>query len=360
MAWSELPGWGASESRALRHQILYWTNRLSYHHVVCLLEQSTGERLWSEDTLWRLVQSAAQDLDANQSRQIQDSKLNGEAKGGARGQSNGRSKPPRLPRYRCPRESHLYTRDAWEFLVLTDAIGVKAQKPTRERAGESRLPKKEKRHDTDVLLLPRPGGGEAILCEGVSGTWSLIEAAQTFLAQEWAGQTLPVVAISDGAQKIRLDLEALFGTKVRIILDWYHLKKRVYEQLSMMAHSPSEREQWEEQFLPLLWRGQVSAVLAVVRQLCVRSVKAQEALIGYLEKHAKEIIDYERRQASGKPVGSGRMEKGVDQVIGYRQKGKGMSWTRNGSRSLALLKTAELNGTLFPTASVALLTQPTL
>jgi hypothetical protein len=37
------------------------------------------------------------------------------------------------------------------------------------------------------------------------------------------------------------------------------------------------------------------------------------------------------------------MEKCVDQVVGYRQKGKGMSWTRAGSRALALLKVAELN-----------------
>jgi hypothetical protein len=30
-------------------------------------------------------------------------------------------------------------------------------------------------------------------------------------------------------------------------------------------------------------------------------------------------------------------------VVGKRQKGKGMSWTKKGSRALALLKTAELN-----------------
>ncbi len=60
-------------------------------------------------------------------------------------------------------------------------------------------------------------------------------------------------------------------------------------------------------------------------------------------KHEEEIIDYERRQQAGRPIGSGRMEKCVDQVIGNRQKGKGMSWTKPGSRALALLKVAELN-----------------
>jgi len=66
--------------------------------------------------------------------------------------------------------------------------------------------------------------------------------------------------------------------------------------------------------------------------------------VGYLQKHESEIIDYGRRQATGKPIGSGRMEKGVDQVIGMRQKKKGMSWSQIGSRALALLKIAELNG----------------
>ena len=36
--------------------------------------------------------------------------------------------------------------------------------------------------------------------------------------------------------------------------------------------------------------------------------KRQE-LLGYLEKHAAEIINYERRQQAGKCLGSGRMEK---------------------------------------------------
>lgn len=56
------------------------------------------------------------------------------------------------------------------------------------------------------------------------------------------------------------------------------------------------------------------------------------------------IIDYQRRQRAGKVIGSGRMEKGCDLVIGHRQKKKGMSWSLAGSRSLALLKLAELNG----------------
>ncbi len=54
--------------------------------------------------------------------------------------------------------------------------------------------------------------------------------------------------------------------------------------------------------------------------------------------------DYDRRRRVSKCIGSGRMEKGVDLVVGHRQKKKGLSWSSNGSKALSLLKIAELNG----------------
>jgi hypothetical protein len=62
-----------------------------------------------------------------------------------------------------------------------------------------------------------------------------------------------------------------------------------------------------------------------------------------LTKYSAEIIDYQARQEAGKPIGSGRMEKGVDQVIGRRQKDNGMSWSVVGSKALGILKIHELN-----------------
>ncbi len=69
-----------------------------------------------------------------------------------------------------------------------------------------------------------------------------------------------------------------------------------------------------------------------------------EELKTYFKKHESEIIDYERRPKAGKSIGSGRVEKAVDLVIGHRQKRKGMSWSSLGSKALAILKVVELNG----------------
>jgi hypothetical protein len=75
-----------------------------------------------------------------------------------------------------------------------------------------------------------------------------------------------------------------------------------------------------------------------------RREEALTELVTYLEKHASEIIDYERRAKVSKVIGSGRIEKAVDQAVGIRQKKKGMSWSETGSHALALLKVVELNG----------------
>ena len=72
--------------------------------------------------------------------------------------------------------------------------------------------------------------------------------------------------------------------------------------------------------------------------------------MGYLEKNRTTIIDYDRRQKTGKVIGSGRMEKQNDVVVAQRQKRKGMSWSKQGSLSLALV-TANLPP-LAPTRTV--------
>jgi hypothetical protein len=178
------------------------------------------------------------------------------------------------------------------------------------------------------------------------------EAVRAAVVEHYGNATeaplLAVVAITDGAQNIRLHLERVFGgSPIPVILDWYHLCKRVKELISMIARCKTEREQHLERLFAHLWRGQTEQALAYLRsteEVTARNPEKLWALITYLEKHSHEIVDYERRQRAGKTIGSGRMEKGVDQVIGYRQKKKGMSWSERGSKALGILRVAELNG----------------
>ena len=312
-------------SAGLEELGLYYVNRMSFHEVEGLVERVSGQRLACEQTLWNWALQKAVLLDTRLAKEVKRCQT--------------------LPFPQIAPSVDIYGAEAEEVLVLTDAIGVKAQKPTRDKPGTAPTPKVAKRHDTDVLLLERPDGDFVYLAGSTDKVVSLVDVVEARVRREWGDRqtALPVVARTDGARHIRLDLTTLFGLEVTIILDWYHLEKRVYEHLAMMAHSKTEREGWERTVLGCLWRGQVEEALTFVGGLSVRNAKKQSELVGYLEKHAAEIIDYERRRGIGKWIGSGCMEKAVDQVIGLRQKKKGMSWSEQGSQTLAALKIAELN-----------------
>ena len=315
-------------SSALRSRCVDWATRFPFSEVARLLHECSGCALFSEDSIWRLCQKEAVRRDGEQAQSIQTTQSRDEE---------------RLPSPVFVAVADIYDGQEHEFVTLTDAICVPSQKPTRQKAGRDRQEKEAKRHDTDVFVLPRKDGGEQFFCEGMSEKWSCVAAVSAFLRREWSGKTLSVVAITDGARKIRSDLSALFGEGVRVILDWYHLAKRVTENLSMAAHSVSEREEWERQILGFLWAGDVAKATEFLSSVKARREKAKTDLLGYFAKHETEIIDYGRRQKAGKPIGSGRMEKAVDQVVGLRQKNRGMSWTKAGSRALALLTVARLN-----------------
>lgn len=315
-------------SSGLRQLCLYYCNRLSFAEVVKLVERTSGERLVCEQTLCNWAQEKAREVSAALCSEV----------------AAARS----LPLPAIAEAVDIYDASSEEVLVMTDAIQVKAQKPTRERAGEpKRGSKKVKRVSTDLLLLEGRDGSFRCLSAGLGREEaSLSEVARAHFKHEWGEHPgpLPIVAITDGARSIRPMLEEIFGPSVRVILDWYHLAKRAYQLLSMVAHDKTEREEMQKRVLSSLWRGRVSKALSYLRSVSARREEALSSLVLYLENHASEIIDYERRAKAGKTIGSGRMEKAVDRAVGARQKKKGMSWSEAGSRALSLLKVVELNG----------------
>ena len=324
----------AHSSAGLHELCLFACTRMSYATVTDMVERLTGKRLVCAQTLCNWVQAKATEINGLLRNAVQQSAA--------------------LPLPVVAQDVDVYASEAEEVLLLTDGICVKAQKPTHEKVGEARREKPCQRHDLDVMLAQNQDGSFGYLAGTSDHVHRLPEIAGAHLRQEWQDRALPlpVVAITDGARKIRQDLATLFGETLPVlILDWYHLAKRVYEHLSMIAHNRGERETLQQELLGWLWQGKTQEALNVLAEVTPRNAKAFDELIGYLQKHQSEIIDYGRRALTGKPIGSGRMEKAVDQVVGMRQKKKGMSWSQVGSHALALLKIAELNGLwqqLFP------------
>ncbi len=141
------------------------------------------------------------------------------------------------------------------------------------------------------------------------------------------------------------DSRSLGDKGITLILDWYHLCKKIRNLLSMISRNKREKQEDCKNLLLYLWRGEkTQAMKYLLSQIKTKNQQKLDELKTYLSKHESEMIDYERRQKAGKSIGSGRVEKAVDLVIGYRQKRKGMSWSSLGSKALAILKVVEING----------------
>jgi len=221
-----------------------------------------------------------------------------------------------------------------------DAIGVNRQKEQRQEA----YVKKLKRVQTDVIEVQRPKGDYEYITAGYGvANWSIQTALCCWLCANYGNQRLPIVSISDGARDIRLRLWRVFGGQVTIILDWYHLNKKVWTLMSMIAKNKLQKEEAAKTIVGLLWVAKTDDAIGYIQTMTVKNTLKQEELIEYLRKHQTEIINYKKRKEVEKTIGSGRAEKGVDMIVAYRQKNKPIAWSEKGSYALSTLRAEALN-----------------
>jgi hypothetical protein len=298
-------------SLRLQEMSSYYSNRMSYQEVEKLIERFSGARLLSDQKIDQLVQSKAQQISQQWREEIE--RLDPEAEPGL---------------IQVDTELDLYAEQAEEILLFEDGIQVKAQSPKRQSKTK---PPSEPTQQTsvsatsivlsDVALLQTSANQFVYLCSPIDATGQpllpLEVMVRTQLRQTYgtAKDALPVVVISDGATVIRNRLARLFTPGVRVILDWYHLCEKLRQLMSMISLNRDQKRTHLKLMLSELWHGQVESVLTYLQtQVKVRNPDKLQELLGYLEKHRLEIIDYERRRKAGKSIGSGRMEKGVDLV----------------------------------------------
>ena len=237
-------------------------------------------------------------------------------------------------------EIDLYDANSAEVHIFDDAIGVKRQKEKREKDYK----KEQKTVQTDVIEVQNKAGGFEYITGGLGvKNWDIESALVCWFSRNYGNTKLPLVAITDGAKSIRLRLWRIFGAQVVIILDWFHLDKKVRELLSMIAQNKPQKKEILAFILPLLWKGKVQETLTYLREIKPRNADKHEELLQYLSKHESEIINYHKRKRAGKTIGSGRAEKGGDLVVAQRQKNKPIAWSEDGSHALAVLKAKALN-----------------
>ena len=327
----------------------YYSTILSYKEVENLVIRVTGDKQISDQKAWQIVNDKAVEISQSWQDQVEKT-LNNKA----------------LSFPKIQDKIDIYDSKSREVLVLEDAIQVHGQKENRVKKQKfnekkpvdllkERRPPVEKEKSspvfTNIAMLQKKNQEFELIVAPIDEkgqeTVSLPDRLKSRVIEEYGSEKEPVpiiVAITDGAQVIRQHLFSVFGVMLIIILDWYHLGKKVRDLMSMIARNKDEKNLHLKFIFYHLWRGEVYTVMDYLeKKVQPKNQEKHRELISYLNKHRDEIIDYRRRKKAGKMIGSGCMEKSCDQVVGHRQKKKGMSWREAGSRSLGILRVTELN-----------------
>jgi hypothetical protein len=182
----------------------------------------------------------------------------------------------------------------------------------------------------------------------LSGTGESFAKMLLVLIVLCAGQRRLVVLLADAARWIRCLFEkvAALHSECSLILDWFHLRKRVGELASMICAGRKAKAALLRPLLRHLWRGEVDAAIEVVEQYRAqaRSLERLEELLKYLRERQPYIVNYRLRRREREYIGSGHIEKANDLIVARRQKNRGMQWSQATSEGLAALRTLLLNG----------------
>jgi len=151
----------------------------------------------------------------------------------------------------------------------------------------------------------------------------------------------------DGQRVINDSIAHRFSWRTTdIVLDWYHLDKKIDKQMYRALKSCTQRDEVMQEIKKWAWYGLVDDAIGYISQIDENIIKNQEELdilTGYFERNRSYIKCYAVRKELGLRLSSNRVEKTNDELVSKRQKKKGISFTRNGSYGLAIIKSLELN-----------------
>lgn len=179
------------------------------------------------------------------------------------------------------------------------------------------------------------------------GIRKMLIVLMAFLFQNGLFTNKALVFFTDGADDIKKTIREVFQWRpYRIILDWYHLKKKCQERLSMAMRGKEIRNDVLKHLLGFLWLGKVDSGVEYLMNLDPKTIKNREhieLLIAYFQRNWSYIPCYALRKRLGLRISSNRGEKANDLVVAKRQKHNGMSWSKTGSSGLANVSALFLN-----------------
>ncbi len=244
-------------SVGLQELYTYYINRLSYKEVENLVKRVTGEKQLSDQGIWAGVKEKVGEISQEIVKQVQ----------------------PTLEQIADQKlivnsQIDLYTPQQEEILLFEDGILVKRQKSERDSGAELKRVKKKlvaedqskKYYQTDVVLLQKAQGGYEYLTTPIDAQGKVIlsleQVIKAKVVQKYGSGTiehpLNLVAIADGAKSIRCRLQSVFGEQVTIILDWYHLNRKVRKLIGSIARNQAEKSEHLKFLFLNLWQGKAT------------------------------------------------------------------------------------------------------
>jgi len=229
-------------------------------------------------------------------------------------------------------------------MISIDDVGVRHQKEERENGGR----KDRKIVENTVIHIQADSRAYVIAAVGMEAAFRLLVA---FLLENHLMENRHLVFFSDGAQNIRKNIENYFSYRpYALILDWFHLAKRIREFSSMAFRmKKDEKQKTIQRILRILWPGNVDKAIGYIHTIPDKSIKSKtsvEEMVAYLERKKPNITCHAARRSRNLRISSNPAEKANDRIVAERQKHNGMSWSFTGSEALAILTTVKLNNTL--------------
>ncbi len=323
-----LANFGGCISKGVRELLCYYSLRLSYRETELLLNRLTGERLYGHRQIANKVAQESEKV-----KELIDSTYAGM-----------QLSIPFIEKV------DIYDSKSREIIYFDDGVGVKKQKEHRGRRSAKKeqakiLEEESKKVQTDVVVIDS-GQKNVHYLTSAEAKKDIENSILCQLSYQYPCQSLPIIAITDGARCIRTRLINLFGNGIQIILDWYHLEDKVRKYLSRLGLDKAIKEAHIKEILGYLWHGKaVEALIYTDEMIDTKKISILQELQDYIFKHRSEICNYEKRQKfARKVIGSGKGEKANDIIVAHRQKKKAMAWSKKGANALTVLKTVDANG----------------
>jgi hypothetical protein len=229
--------------------------------------------------------------------------------------------------------------------ISIDDVCCKRQKASDRKRGSAPKEKREMVYNTVAHIQNKESKAYTLNTSTISQMMTIILAF--LLSNGLLSKPGSLVFFTDGARDLRSAIQDMFSfLPFKIILDWHHLEKKCKNLLSMAINGKQTKNQLLSDLLAWLWLGKVDRaveLLSNVKQDVIKNKKELENLINYFERNRSYIPCYALRQKLHLRVSSNLVEKANDLVVSNRQKHHGMSWSTDGSTSLATLTTVRHN-----------------